>query len=332
VIDRRTFIQGATLAVLAAPLLAEARSVTPRKVPRIGVLGETSPIPWTVKTSTAEIECRWAHGGRDRLGDLAAELVSLQPDVVVAVGAAPARAVKNATKAIPVVFVAAGNPVEQGLVASVVRPGGNVTGLSVPSDTDTARERLKLLVEAAPAARRVAVLSNPDSFPSAHALEHLRAAAWQVIDLSPFEARSADEIERVFPDMRTVGVGGLLVLPDALFAIHAQRLVTLVAESGLPSVYGARSFVEIGGLMALHGDTAEVIRRTAAIVTRILGGAKPAAIPVESLTRQELTVNIDAARMLALALPHSLLARADVIIRGRHGVPDFGLTAEGHAG
>jgi putative tryptophan/tyrosine transport system substrate-binding protein len=313
--DRRVFLQVAALGALAAPLLAEARPAAARRAPRIGVLGEANPVPWTVRTSVAEIECRWADGGRDRLPDLAAELINLDLDIMVAVGAGPARAARSVTRALPIVFVTGGDPVEQGLVASLARPGGNLTGLMVPSDAEIAKARLRLLAEAVPRSGSVAVLSNPDNPSSARALGHLRGAASPVVEVSPFEVRSAAEVEVAFSTMRALRLGSLVVLPDALFAIHARRLIDLAAEGRLPAMYGARSFAEAGGLMALHGDMAEVIRRTAAMVARIVEGSMPATLPVESLTHLELTVNVEAARALGLALPRSLLARADAVIR-----------------
>jgi putative ABC transport system substrate-binding protein len=315
VIERRAFIQNTALAVLASPLLAKARPAAARSVPRIGVLGHVSPIPWTVKTSVVELECRWAEGRRDRLLELAAELVKLEVDVIVAAGAGPTRAAKSVTRTIPIVFVAGGDPVGEGLVASVARPGGNVTGLSVPSEAEIAGQRLRLLAQAVPGVGRVAVLTNPDSPSSEHALGHLRGTAGQAVEVRAFEARSVEEVERAFAVIGVEETDGLLVLPDALFAIHARRLVDLAAESRLPAVYGARSFAEAGGLMALYGDTAEVIRRTTAIVTRVLGGSMPATLPVESLTHLGLTVNAETARALGLALPRSLLTRADTVIR-----------------
>lgn len=316
-IDRRAFIQSTAVAALAAPLLAEARPAAARGVPRIGVIGDVSPIPWTVRTSAAEIECRWAAGRRDRLLEMAAELVRLDVDVIVAVGAGPARAAKGVTKTIPIVFIAGGDPVGEGLVANVARPGGNVTGLSVASEAEIAGQRLRLLGQAVPDVRRVGVLSNPDSPSSKHVLGHLRGTAGQTIEVRLFEARSVEEVERAFADIGAEQMDGLLVLPDALFAIHARRLIGLAAESRLPVVYGAKSFAEAGGLMALCGDTAEVIRRATAMVARILAGSAPATLPVESLPHLELTVNADTARGLGLALRRSLLARADAVIGAR---------------
>ena len=313
-IDRRTFIQGVTLAALATPLLAEARPLIAGRAHRIGILGEFNPISWTVRTSAAHIECRWAEGRRDRLPELAAELVDLDVDVIVAGSSAATHAAKNVTRTLPIVFVAGGDPVDQGLVASLIRPGSNVTGLSVPSDAEIARVRLRLHSDAVPAIDRIGVLWNPDSPSGELALRHLREAAWPVVSVFPFEARSVQDVERSFADMQAGGICGLLVLPDTIFSIYARRLVDLAAEYRLPAAYGARSFAEAGGLMALYGDTAEVIRRAAAVVVRILGGASPATLPVETLGNLELTINAEAARMLGLTLPPSLLSRANGII------------------
>jgi putative tryptophan/tyrosine transport system substrate-binding protein len=314
VIDRRTFIWGATVAALATPLLAEARPAIAHRMRRIGILGEFSPVPWTVRTSAAHIECRWAEGRRDRLPELAAELVAFDVDLIVTGSAAATRAATSVTRTLPIVFVAGGDPVDQGLVANLIRPGGNVTGLSLPSDAEIARARLRLLSDAVLGIDRIGVLWNPDSPPGEHALRHLREAAWPVVSVYPFEARSAEDLERSFADMRTRGIRGLLVLPDVIFSIHARRVVDLAAEYRLPSAYGARSFAEAGGLMALYGNTAEVIRRAAAVIARVLGGTSPATLPVETLTDLELTINLKAARRLEMSLPSSLLSRAHGII------------------
>jgi putative ABC transport system substrate-binding protein len=317
VIDRRAFLQATALAVLASPLIAEARGAASSRVPRIGVLGDVSPIPWMVKTSAVDIECRWADGRRGRLLELAAELVSLDVDVIVAAGVGAARAAKGMTRTIPIVFAAGGDPVEQGLVRSMAHPGGNVTGLSVPSEAEIARQQLRLLAQVVPRIGALAVLKNPDGPSGNHVLGYVRGMAGPAVDVRAFDARSLEEIEQAFVAIRAEEMGGLLVLPDALFAIHVRRIVDLAAQNRLPAVYGARSFTEAGGLMALSGDTAEVLRRTVAMVARILEGSLPATLPVESLTHLEITINTETARVLGLVLPRSLLTRADAIIRAR---------------
>jgi ABC-type uncharacterized transport system substrate-binding protein len=315
VIGRRGFLHGAALAALAVPRLAHARVGGAAKLPRIGVIGEVSPVPWTVRTAVAEIECRWSGGRRDALPALAAELAARRVDVIVAIGAGPARAARHATRAIPIVFVSGGDPVAQGLVAAMDRPGSNATGLATLSEAEMSRERLAALRRVAPSVRRVAALLNPDAAgDESPAAELSAAAARSGIESRCFPARTAEDIDRAFAAMPPDGVDGVAVLPDALFAIHARRIAELAATHGLPAVYGARSFAEAGGLLAICGDTAELIRRTASMVARVLAGSDPATLAVERFARTELTVNATAARALGLAIPRSLLARADAVI------------------
>jgi len=319
-LDRREFIQVAGFAVIAGAAVPLAAAASPAKlprIPRIGILGESNPIGWVVRTAAVDIEYRWADDRRERLSDLAAELVALDVDVIVAAGARAARAAKNATKTIPIVFVSGDDPVKGGLVASLARPGHNVTGLWVVSDVEIVRQRVKLLRDAVPGLGRMAVLCNPAN-PSHHRTfkSVCDMAQSQAIDVRLVEVRAAEDLAAAVATMTGDRVGGFLVLPDGLFAVHARRLVSLAAESRLPAVYAARSFAEAGGLMALHGDTSEVIRRTTAMVARILAGSAPATLPVESLTHLEMTVNAETARALGLALPRSLLTRADAVIQG----------------
>jgi putative ABC transport system substrate-binding protein len=316
VIDRRTFLGTAALALLAAPRLGETHAVVSRHVPRVGVLGEVNPIPWMVKTSVVDIECRWAEGRRHRLPALAAELVALDADVLVAIGAASARAASQATASVPIVVVAGSDVGEDGLVGGMARSAANVTGLSVPSEAGMAQQRLTLLAGVVPGLRRVAVLWNPESATSALAFERLSRALSPPTEIRSFPARTVEDVEHAFAAMAADVVGGLLVLPDTLFAIHAARLVELAAEARLPVVYGARGFVESGGLMALHGDTGEIIRRTAAIVRQILAGTAPATLSLPTRLRPEVTLNVATARRLGLAVPLALLARADAIVTG----------------
>ena len=320
-VNRREFIQGAGFAMIAGtalPLAAAASPATPQRIQRIGILGESNPIGWMVRTAAVDIECRWADDRREKLADLAAELVALDVDVIVAAGARAARAVRNATKAIPIVFVSGEDPVKVGLVASLAKPGGNATGLWVVSDLEIARQRVQVLRDAVPGLRRMAVLANPANPSHDAAFESIRdLAESHAVEARLVKARASVDLPGVVATMKGERAGGVLVLPDALFAVHARRLVSLAAASRLPVVYGARSFAEAGGLMALYGDTAEVIRRTTAMVARVLAGSGPATLPVESLPHLELTVNAATARALGLALPRSLLARADAVIGAR---------------
>ena len=313
-IDRRAFVQAIALAALAGPFAAQVQPARAHPVPRIGVLGEVDPIGWTVRTAAVEVECRWAEGRRDRLRDLAAELVARGVDVIVAAGASSARAAARVTAAIPIVFVASSDPAGDGSIAGLAGGGDNVTGLLVPSEAEIASECLRLLTHVASGLDHVAVLSNPDHPLARRALAHVRAAASRHgVELRCVEARTIADGERAFTDVTATGRVGLLVLPDALFAIEQRRIVTLAARHGMPALYPARSFVEAGGLMALSGNTGDVIRRAAAVVARVLAGVRPAALPVEALAPLELTVNATAARTIGLAMPRSLLARADVI-------------------
>ena len=315
-IDRRAFVQGVVLAALAGPFAAQVQPACAHRVPRIGVLGEVDPIGWTVRTSVAEVECRWAEGRRDRLRDLAAELVALRVDVIVAAGVAAARAAASVTASTPIVFVAGADPAREGSIAGLAGRGDNVTGLLVPSEAEIASECLRLLAQAASDLDHVAVLSNPDSPVGRCALGHVRAAASrQGLELRIVDARTVAEAERAFTTVKATGRAGLLVLPDALFAIEQRRIVALAALHRMPALYSCRSFVEAGGLMALSGNAAEVMRRTAAVVTRVLAGNRPGASPVEALAPLVLTVNAEAARTIGLTMPRSLLARADAIIR-----------------
>ena len=314
-IDRRGFVQGMVLAALAGPLAAQAQPAHAHRVPRIGVLGEVDPIGWTVRTSAVEVECRWAEGRRGRLRDLAAELVALGVDVIVAAGASSARAAASVTATAPIVFVAGADSTrDDGSIADLAGRRDNITGLLVPSEAEIASECLRLLAHVASDLDHVAVLSNPDNPLARRALGHARtAASRQGIELRCVEARTIADAERAFTGVKATGRAGLLVLPDALFAIEQRRIVALAALHRMPALYSSRSFVEAGGLMALSGNAAEVIRRTAAIVARVLAGARPAAVPVEALAPLVLTVNATAARTMGLAMPRSLLARADVL-------------------
>jgi putative tryptophan/tyrosine transport system substrate-binding protein len=310
VIDRRAFLGTVALAVLAAPRLSDARLAVPRGIPRVGVLGEVNPVPWMVKTPVVEIECRWAGDQIERLSDLASELVALDVDVIVALGVPAARAVSRRTARVPIVVVADDDVGEHAGVARLARSGGNITWLSVPSEARMARERQRLLASVVPRLRRIAILSNPDTV----AVGGMASRSGPVIassgEILTIPVRTVEEAEQAVCVMARETVDGVLVPPDSPLTIDAARLVGLVASAGLPAVYGARAFAEAGGLMALYGDTGDVIRCTATVVRRILAGGAPAALSPPRLT-PHLAVNVAAARRLGLALPPALLAQAD---------------------
>jgi putative ABC transport system substrate-binding protein len=317
-LDRRRFIQGAAAAAFLpslAPLRGEA-AIRGKSVPRVGVLGDFNPVGWFVRTAAADIECRWADESRQPLPDLAAELVQLDVDVIVAIGAEAARAARDITKTVPIVFVAAGNPVRAGLVSDVRRPRANVTGVTVASGVEMAAARLDLLEGLVPGLSRLAVLGNPANPAHEAAMRDAReAAAARGIEVCPLTAANPGDLEETFAKM--AGERAAAVLSDVVFTTGARRIASLASAARLPVVYEAKSFVEAGGLMAIHADGGVVIERTVAIVQRILRGEKPAAIPVEQLTRPGLTINRQAAHALGLALPCSLLARADAVIGAR---------------
>jgi len=316
-LDRRGFIQGAAAAAFLpslAPLRSEA-AIGPGPVPRVGIVGDTNPVGWFVRTAAVDIECRWVDERRQPLPDLAAELVQLDLDVIVAIGAEAARASRNVTKTVPIVFVAAGNPVRAGLVSDVRRPGANVTGVTVASGVEMAAARLDLLEELMPGVSRLAVLGNPGN-PAYESAMHdaCEAAAARDVEVLPVTATKRGDLEEAFARMAREKAAA--VLSDVVFVTEAWRIASFASAARLPVVYDTKSFVDAGGLMALHADGGIVIQRIVAIVQRILRGEKPAGIPVERLTRLELTINRQAARTLGLWLPASLLARADAVIQG----------------
>jgi putative ABC transport system substrate-binding protein len=263
------------------------------------------------------IEYRYAEGKRDRLSQLAAELVRLKVDIIVAGGDLGIRAAKNATKTIPIVMAGQGSdPVEAGFVESLARPGGNVTGI-----TNLTRElggkRLELLKEAVPKLARVAVLYDPAA-PSAvlEVKELLPVAARALrLTLQSWEVRAADGFERVFAALNKQRPDGLYVLASSLMYANQKRTVGFALKSRLPSMYNRREDVDAGGLMSYGADQAEGYRRVAYFVGRILKGAKPADLPVEQPMRFELVVNLKTAKQIGVTIDPNLLARANRLIK-----------------
>jgi putative ABC transport system substrate-binding protein len=328
VTTRREFIGTLAGAVLAAPLAAEAQQ--PAKVPRIGFLTTPSPTAAAyyleafreglrelgyVEGKTIAIEYRFAEGRPERLPALAAELVRLKVDVIVTGGPPAPEEAKQATSTIPIVFAVAGDPVGEGLVASLARPGGNVTGLASIA-AEVVGKQLELLKEVVPKISRVAVLLNPSH--SAHPLMSRQAegpARALGMQLHILQAGSPAEIDAAFAAMRSQRVGGVLVLRGSLFLAQRRQIAALAAKNGLPAVYGTREEAEAGGLMAYGASLPLLYRRAATYVDKILKGAKPADLPVEQPTKFELIINLKTARALGLTIPQSLLGRADAVIQ-----------------
>jgi putative ABC transport system substrate-binding protein len=260
-------------------------------------------------------EYRFAEGRLERFPSLATELVSLKVDLIVAGNPTAARAAKQATSTIPIVMVYVFDPVGMGIVASLARPGGNVTGVAFGAGPEIVGKYLELLREAVPKASRVAVLMNPDSPSSPVLLRETQAAAHALaVTLQVLDVRKADDLDSVFAAMTREHDGALLVLPHLFLFAHARRIVDLADRSRLPAMYPVRDFVEAGGLMAYAANAPDMFRRAGYFVDKILKGAKPADLPVEQPTKFELIINLKTAKALALTIPPSLLARADQVI------------------
>ncbi len=327
--DRRDTVL-ALLALGAAPLAAEAQQAA--RVARIGYLSpNVAASPHLrdaflqglrdlgyVESRNIVIDYRDADGKLERLPALAAELVALKVDLILAEGGTLGpRVAQRATRTIPIVFVA-GDPVGSGLVTSLARPGGNVTGLS-SFGAELVGKRLELLKQAVPGVDRVAVLRQPTALGEHTAKDMLKAAdfAARALGVQPqfIEAEGPDEFARAFSDMTSARAGALTVLPSAMFLREHGRLVDLAAKNRLPAVYPQREFVDAGGLMSYGANQLDLFRRAATYVDKILKGAKPGDLPVEQPTKFELVINLKTAKALGLTIPQSVLAHADEVIQ-----------------
>jgi putative tryptophan/tyrosine transport system substrate-binding protein len=261
------------------------------------------------------IEYRQADGQLNRLADLAAELVRLPVDVLVTPGENAARVAQQATHTIPIVLAAGSDPVGLGLVASLARPGGNLTGLSLMG-SELEGKRLELLKEAVPTASRVGVLFNPASIGAVHQWRETERAARSLgVQLYALEGRQADELEHAFATATSAGAGALIVLRSFPLETHRTRILQLAAQSRLPVISDLRSFVDDGGLMSYGPSLPDLFRRAATYVDKILKGAKPGDLPVEQPTKFELIINLKTAKAMGLTIPPTLLFQADEVIR-----------------
>jgi len=265
--------------------------------------------------SNVTIETRYANGQFDALPELARELIGLPVDVLVAFVTQASIAAKDNTKKIPIVMVGVSDPVASGLVSSLSRPGGNVTGTS-GMFSESSGKRLELLAEAIPGARRVAVLWNPaNRVFQMQLIQETEAAARPLgIQLRMFEARDAESIEKAFATIAKERFSGLNVLPDPTLASHSARIAALAAKAGLPSMSGNSVYAEAGGLMTYGPSFRELARSAAGYVAKILKGAKPAELPVERPTKFELVINMKTAKQLGITVPRALQRRADRMI------------------
>jgi putative ABC transport system substrate-binding protein len=324
--DRRRFLLTSLAGALVAPLAAEGQQAA--TIPRIGFLSSTTPLPGLIEAfrqglgelgwvegRNIVIDYRFSEGRFDQLSRLAAELVRLKVDVIVARPTPAAVAAKNATGTIPIVMLNVGDPVGLGLIASLARPGGNVTGLTYSVGSETVGKGLELLGQVVPKLRHVAVLSNPANPSHPLAMETVKAAARSLgVRLQILEARGPNEFEGAFAAMARNRVQALYVVPDSMFVLHGAQLADFAAKNQLPSMHGASSHVEAGDLMSYGPNAAALYRRAAVFVDRILRGSRAADLPVEQPTTFELVINLKTAKALGLTIPPSLLARADQVI------------------
>jgi putative ABC transport system substrate-binding protein len=327
---RRAFLGTLAGGLLAAPLGTEAQQAA--KVYRIGLLGGSPPNSpggrraWEgffqgmrelgyVEGQNILVEGRFYGNHTERLPALAAELVQLKVDVIVA-GAAPApEAAQRATSTIPIVMATHTDPVGSGLVASLAKPGKNVTGLSTLGP-ELVGKRLQLLKEAVPGISRVAVLSNPTDTTQALVLREAQVAARSLkVHLQVLEARAPSDFASAFSAMTKERAGGVMIFSSSMFFAERTRIAELAARSRLPAIYSLKDYAEAGGLMAYGVNLGESFRRAATYVDKILKGAKPADLPVEQPTKFDFFINLKTAKALGLTIPPSLLGRADEVIQ-----------------
>jgi putative ABC transport system substrate-binding protein len=317
--------------LLALGLLCVLLAASPRtgKGPRIGYLGSASSATAPdlvaafrqglhdlgyVEGQNITIEYRWADGQVERLPALAAELVRLPVDVIVTAGPLGTRAAKDTTRTIPIVMARDFDPVADGFVASLGRPGGNITGVTALA-RELSGKRLELLKDMVPGLARVAVLWNPLEVSAARQLRDTEEAARVLgLQVHALEVRGPDDFEGAFAAALQGGAGGLTVLADPVTYIHRARLVDLAAQSRLPTIYWERVFAEAGGLMSYAARDRDLYRRAAYYVDRLLKGGKPADLPVEQPTKFELVINLKTAKALGLTIPPVLRFRADEVL------------------
>jgi len=325
-VKRREFITLFGGAAAAWPLAARGQQAG--KLPTIGFLGQSTrsaasewvaafvqrlrELGW-MEGRTITIEYRWSEGREERFAEIAAELVRLKVDVILTSGTPEVLAAKQATSVIPIVFATAGDPVGNGLIASLARPGGNVTGMSLQSN-DTAGKRVELLREVVPSLRRLAILANVGNPFSVLELGEAQAAARALgLEVDTLEIRRPEDIAPAFEALKG-RAQALYVCADGLVNANRIRINTLALSVRLPTIHGYRDYVEAGGLMSYGANLPDLFRRSADYVDKILRGAKPADIPVEQPTKFDLVINLTTAKALGLDVPSSLLARADEVV------------------
>jgi putative ABC transport system substrate-binding protein len=321
------FVVVVTLAALA--IVAEARQ--PKKLWRIGFLSSMSPGAYAhlytafqqglgdfgyIDGQNVTIKARWAEGNTERLPELAAELVGQKVDLIVSTGGTlSALAAKAATTNTPIVFTAGGDLIRVGLISSLARPGGNLTGLNLLT-TELGIKRLELLKETFPKIRRVGIVGNPTNPNHTMQVNETQAAAKDLgLQIQVLEARNLNEVETVFSKLSEKSVSALLMLPDSMLNAHRERSAELATKSRVPAIFEFKEFVEAGGLMSYGTNIVAVYRRVAIYIDKIVKGAKPSDLPVEQPTNFEFVINLKAAKQMGLTIPPNVLARADKVIR-----------------
>jgi ABC-type uncharacterized transport system substrate-binding protein len=321
--NRRKLVIALGAGALTAPLAAEAQA--PAKVSRIGLLTAISPseaalwhqafrlglrdLGW-IEGKSISIEYRYAEGKSDRLPDLVADLVHLKVDVIVTSGLSDALAAQKATRAIPIVMASGGDPVATGLVESLARPGGNVTGFS-QMGPQMAGKRLELLKEMVPKLSRVAVLWNPQGVGSQLNWKEIQLPAQRLgVQLHSLEVRSPNDFDKAFEDATKARAGALAILSSPVIITNLKRIADLAAKSRLPSIFSYSEFADAGGLVTYGTDRADMFRRAATFVDKILKGARPADLPIEQPTKFELVINMKTAKALGIKIPQSILTQA----------------------
>jgi putative ABC transport system substrate-binding protein len=318
------------LSLLTTPLAAEAQQSA--KVPRIGWLSIASPTPAVshlmeafrqglrelgyVEGQNIAVEYRFAEGRPERLPEFAAQLVALKVDIIVTPNPAGTQAAREATRTIPIVMLGVADPVGSGLVASLARPDGNITGLTATASPEIYGKHLQLLKETVPKVSRVAVLRNPTNPDAAQMSREAGGAARALgVQLQVLDVRVPNELDSAFARMTRDRAGALLILGDTMFTLHREQIAVLAIKSRLPSISGGREYADAGGLVAYGRSLPYDFRRAAVYVDKILKGAKPGDLPIEQPTKFELVINLKTAKALGLKIPQSVLIRADEVIQ-----------------
>jgi putative ABC transport system substrate-binding protein len=331
-VTRRSFVVAFLSMAVCYPLVGRSNRAHAQRQPsprRIGVL-LTSWLPKDnevqqfrrglqdlgyVEEQNVVIEWRAANGDYNRLPQLAVDLVTSKVDILVVDGTVATRAAKRATSTIPIVMALVADPVGTGLVANLAHPGENITGLTMMIP-DSSAKRLQLLKEVIPRLTRVAVLWNPDTPYTRDVIKELKTAARSLsVELSFVSVRDPKEFDEAFASIRQAHVGALYVIEDSLLTTHRAALIKLASKAHLPSISGVREYVDAGALISYGPNIADMFRRTAEYVDRILKGAKPADLPIEQPTKFDLAVNLKTAKSLGITVPESILLRADEVIR-----------------